>query len=494
MILIKYTDIVDFEYDIQGLIRSFFPGEQMATDKDVEADITLVTTIKENAITLELYEKDMSFEKSSCDIDINERLDMKNHLKRLVYDLLSNYTGRKLDWGTLSGIRPTKITTELVKAGYKDDEIKSIIKEQYYLSGKKADLSIDISKRELEILSAIDYENGYSLYVGIPFCPSTCSYCSFTSYPLSRYRKKVDLYIEALCKEIKFVANAFKHKKLNTVYIGGGTPTTLEPNQSDKLLKTICQSFDFSDVKEFTVEAGRPDSITEEKLKVLKENGVTRISINPQTMNEKTLKLIGRCHTIEQIYSAFKLARDNGFDNINMDFIVGLPGEEADDVRYTMEKASELNPDSVTVHSLAIKRAARMNTSKEEFAGYTYTNDNEIMDITREYARGMGMEPYYLYRQKNMTGNMENVGYSKEGKAGIYNILIMEEKQSIVAVGAGASTKMVFNGKTPSNTEYPDGKRIHRIENVKDVDCYIDRIDEMIKRKSDFLDKYMDEL
>ncbi len=482
MILIEYAGEVDFLYDIQGLVRSFFPGIDMTTEPCDMADMVLKVDIGESYIAFTLKYGETII-RNSDRIDRTDRKDTKNRLKRTLYDVLNEYTGKTLCWGTLSGIRPTKITTELLKTGKSDEEIKQYIKKEYYLSDKKADLSIRISKQELEILSGIDYKNGYSIYIGIPFCPSRCAYCSFTSYPLNIYSKKTDAYVEALIKELDFIADNYKGKTLNTIYIGGGTPTTLEPHQSDRLLKHIEERFDLSGVKEFTVEAGRPDSITKEKLEVLRRHPVTRISVNPQTMNENTLRVIGRNHTVERFYEAFSLARSCGFDNINVDLIVGLPGEGPAEIRHTMEKISELLPDSVTVHSLAIKRAARLNTSKTDFSGYTSVNNEEIMELTATYAKEMGMVPYYLYRQKNMTGNLENVGYGKPGKEGIYNILIMEEKQSIIGAGAGAATKMVFPEQT-------DGMRIQRIENVKDVDCYIDRIDEMIGRKQKFIDEY----
>ena len=379
--------------------------------------------------------------------------------------------------GTLSGIRPTKITSELLENGMSDEEAVHFMKENYYLSDIKAKESVKISRNELNILDEMDYKNGYSLYVGIPFCPSTCLYCSFTSNPLSRFRNKIDSYLDAVCKEIEFCKNAFAHKKISTIYVGGGTPTTLEPYQLEKLLGKIEECFDVRKLYEFTVEAGRPDSITREKLAVIKKHGVTRISINPQTMKDETLKIIGRHHTVEQFINAYKMAREEGFDNINMDFILGLPDENADDIRYNMKMVEELKPDSLTIHSLALKRAARLNIFKDKYKDYAFENSEEIMEITKETAKRLDLEPYYLYRQKNMTGNLENVGYARKSREGIYNILIMEEKQTILAVGAGASTKMVF----------PDGKRIERIENVKDVDLYIEKIDEMIERKNRFI-------
>ena len=329
-----------------------------------------------------------------------------------------------------------------------------------------------------EVLKNLDYENGYSLYVGIPFCPSICLYCSFSSSPIKVWEKKVEDYLTALFKEIAFLGKAYAGRKLNTVYVGGGTPTTLTAEQLDRLMTCIEQNFDFTYLQELTVEAGRPDSVTPEKLKVLKDHKVTRISVNPQTMNQKTLDLIGRRHTVEETKQAFYMAREAGHDNINMDLIVGLPGEDIEDVRHTMEELRKLDPDSITVHSLAVKRAARLKLFRDTYEEMGLRNSQEIMDLTYRYCVEQGIYPYYLYRQKNMAGNFENVGYAKVDKAGIYNILIMEEKQTILAAGAGASTKFVFAAD-----------HIERVENVKDVKQYIERIDEMIERKRSFMEK-----
>lgn len=415
---------------------------------------------------------------SFCETEGLDRKEKKNILKQELYKMVSTGLGRELPWGTLSGIRPTKIAMKLLDEGASDDEVFRYMKDVYLASDEKAQLSVDIAKREKALLDKVDYDNGYSLYIGIPFCPSTCAYCSFTSYPLGVWRKSVDRYLDALEKEIDYTAQKFYHKKLNSIYIGGGTPTTLEPYQLDRLIRKIRCSFDLKDCLEFTVEAGRPDSITREKLMALKKNGISRISVNPQTMKQETLDIIGRHHTVEDTIESFKLARELGFDNINMDLIMGLPEESIDDVKHTMEVIKELNPDNVTIHSLAIKRAARLTIFKDRYQDMQMVNTQEHMSACEKYCKEIGLEPYYLYRQKGMAGNMENVGYAKAGKAGVYNILIMEEKQTIVACGAGASTKRVWAEPNPDGTH-----RIERCENVKDVGQYIDRIDEMIERK-----------
>lgn len=483
----------NFEYDVHSLVKAFYPGEDVlicyteAEEKqehEKEAAITGIISVTfdrqddgegtDDGVAVEVLLPDGSVaagEAVAYDPAL-ERKEVKNVLKRLLYRVLREHTGQELPWGNLTGIRPTKIPMALLEAGWKNVDIADYMRSTYYTSNEKTALAIAIANREKHILKDINYKNGYSLYVGIPFCPSICLYCSFSSSPLYLWRDRVDDYLDALCREITYASEEFADKELNTVYIGGGTPTTLEPYQLERLLTKLEQSFCFDRVLEFTVEAGRPDSITREKLEVLRRHRVTRISINPQTMNQKTLDLIGRKHTVEQTKEAFALARSLGFDNINMDLIVGLPGEEKPEVEHTMQELLLLDPDSITVHSLAIKRAARLRMFRDEYKEMTFTNNREIMDMTADYAARGGQSPYYLYRQKNMAGNFENVGYSKEGKAGIYNILIMEEVQSILALGAGASTKMVWS----------DG-RIERIENVKDIKNYIERIDEMIERK-----------
>ena len=474
------VNIPSYEYDIHSLVKAFYPKAEVSVQvkEAFETDCTLKLDVKftDSHVEIQTYDNDQPMYKGDDELpDTLTRKEVKDRFKRLVYNALSEHSGKKLPWGTLTGIRPTKIPMAMLEEGASDEEIKVYMEETYYCSDEKIQLSTEIAKWEMKLLEPLDYKNGYSLYVGIPFCPSTCLYCSFTSYPLGKWEKRVDEYLDALCKELDFIAEELKDKVLDTVYIGGGTPTTLNAEQMDRLLTKIEEKFDFTHVKEFTVEAGRPDSVTREKLEAIKKHKVDRISVNPQTMKDETLKIIGRHHSVQQTIDAYKLAREVGFDNINMDLIIGLPGENKDDVSNTLNELKVLAPDSITVHSLAIKRAARLNLFKDTYEEMGLENSAEIMDLTYASCKEQGLLPYYLYRQKNMAGNFENVGYAKADKAGIYNILIMEEKQSIVAAGAGASTKMV----------YPGG-RIERIENVKDVGQYIERIDEMIQRKKDF--------
>ena len=426
------------------------------------------------------------------------RMEEKNLLKSTLYELLRGFAGYDLPWGNLTGIRPVKLAMDFLREAERSaagDGTPGVMTENascdadtsqhaasmtagrqmeqaYYVSPRKADLAVRIAQREKAILDRIRPEDGYSLYIGIPFCPSICLYCSFSSSPLKLWKDRTQDYLDALLRELDESRTCFPGKKLQTVYIGGGTPTTLEAGQLDLLLGAVRRYYDMDHVLEFTVEAGRPDSITKEKLQVLKAHGVSRISINPQTMNQKTLDLIGRRHTVQETVEAFHLARELGFDNINMDLIVGLPGEGIREVTHTMEEICRLDPDDVTVHALALKRAARLALHMDEYEKISFRVSDEIMRLCEDGCSSLSMTPYYLYRQKNMAGNFENVGFAKPGKAGLYNILIMEEAQCILACGASGSTKIV----------YGDG-RIERIENVKDVRSYLERIDEKIARK-----------
>ena len=479
MLIIK-SNKAQYEYDIHSLIKAFYPEEEVRvlTPESVIRDRTLLErpvqmslVFDEEKVLFRIGQKEYIW-----NVKLKEQTDYKNVFKRFLYTSLREETGYSLPWGNLTGIRPTKIPMAMLEEGKSEKEILSFLASQHLVSQEKAALSLEIARRERRILQPLHYEDGYSLYIGIPFCPTTCLYCSFTSFPISAWRARVADYLSALEKEIDYIAEAYRHKILDTVYIGGGTPTSLSAEELNRLLTKLKATFDFTTVQEFTVEAGRADSITEEKLRVLYRHGVDRISVNPQTMKQETLRFIGRQHTVEQVKNAFCMARSVGFDNINMDIILGLPGETEEDVRKTIEAIQAMGPDSLTVHSLAVKRASRLADWITENGISALCNTEGTMRIAEGGARGMGMAPYYLYRQKNMSGNFENVGYAKEGKYGIYNILIMEEKQTIVALGAGTVTKRV----------YGDG-RIERCDTVKDVAQYIERIEEMIERKKQLL-------
>ena len=498
-----------YEQDIRELLMSFYPGETYAHEVRDELWFYVETRLGQGEISVLIWDRDgggdggrngldqgrgedcpagtspeeegpvswkLAMARTGAS-DLSDHSATKNVVKKMFYQMLMERTGARLHWGSLTGIRPTTIALTRLEEGWSGDDIRSFMKETYMASDEKINLSLEIAAREKKLLEPLDYERGYSLYVGIPFCPTTCLYCSFTSYPISKWTGRTGLYLEALFKELEYTAGKMKGRPLDTIYFGGGTPTSLPAEDIHAILCKLEDLFDTAHALEFTVEAGRPDSITEEKLQVLRDHGITRISINPQTMNQKTLDLIGRRHTVEMVKERFWMAREMGFDNINMDLIMGLPEEDMDDVRHTLHEVKKLAPDSLTVHSLAIKRAARLNMFKEQYGDLKISNTPEMIDLSAACAREMGMEPYYLYRQKNMAGNFENVGYSLPGKACIYNILIMEEMQTIAACGAGTTTKVVF----------PSENRRERCENVKEVEQYISRIDEMIGRKEKIL-------
>ncbi|MBR1815114.1 MAG: coproporphyrinogen dehydrogenase HemZ [Lachnospiraceae bacterium] len=520
MILLK-TNVSDYDNDICSMLMAFFFGEKIVNSDEAaekiakhKADYNFNTELllelnayfdieKTNIIisettTAKKYETQISG-------DYRDRNVYRNSFKIALYRLLSEITGRKLPWGDLTGVRPTKIALKLLRSGSSyDDTIDNYIKT-YDVSRRKAELATQVATRELELIKYLDLENSYCLYVGIPFCPSRCLYCSFTSYPIAQNKDKVDKYLDRLCDEISIVADRYRDKKLVAIYIGGGTPTSLNHIQLDRLLthidevfslgdkidkscikgedidKTVGTSYDkdnwLHNLLEYTIEAGRPDSITKEKLEVMKSHHITRISINPQTMNDETLKTIGRAHTATQVEKAFFLARELGFDNINMDIIAGLVGEDLSMMEHTLDAIKKLKPDSLTIHSLAIKRAARLNEKMDEYKGEINHDMNEMLDMVSDAANNLGMSPYYLYRQKNIGGNLENVGYSSSGKECLYNVLIMEELTDIIAVGAGSSSKYVIRDDEGNVI------RIDRSENCKSIDDYIDRFDEMIGRK-----------
>ena len=422
MILIKINDMEYYD-DAVTLVKSFYPRTEVTWQECENLDLIIETQTPDfNGTKAELHE----------------------WFKLKLYKELVEQTGKTLPWGDMTGVRPSKLALQMLEANETEEAIYNFFENEHLTSRNKAELALNVAKKERSILSRINIDNGYSLYVGIPFCPTTCLYCSFTSYPLSAWKNRIDEYLDALIKELKFVSESMKGKTLNTIYFGGGTPTTLEPEKLDRLFTELRKYFDVDSTIEFTVESGRPDSITREKLMVLKKHGVTRISINPQTMNQETLDVIGRRHTVSQVVEAFKLARECGFDNINMDMILALPGEGEEEVASTLKQISELRPESLTVHSLAIKRAAALNVWREKYKDFEIKNTDVTVDMAANCARELGMEPYYMYRQKNMAGNYENVGYSIPGLECIYNVLIMEEKQTIVATGAGASSKIVF--------------------------------------------------
>lgn len=468
--ILKGHNYVD---DVVSILMMFYPNDKYIQTEEIDEGITIISALNNMTANAEVY---FDGELKANAMVIAEK-DTQREIKRVIglaiAKAVNSVVNIPLPWGILTGVRPAKLVSEAWLEGQTTDEIRATFKEKYLVSDEKLNLMIKVAEEEKKIVESGLGKVG--LYIGIPFCPTRCLYCSFTSYPLKQYSAKVDAYIDALIKEIEFSRNYFENKEIESLYIGGGTPTSLNEKQLDKLLTNVEKCFKIP--VEFTVEAGRPDTITEEKLKILKEHNVSRISINPQTLNDETLRLIGREHSVEMFLNAFEMARNTGHNHINTDIILGLPGEGEEEVINTMEGLMKLDPESITVHTLAVKRASRL---KETLDKYTMTDAlkmDRLIGISREYTEKMGMSPYYMYRQKNMVGNFENVGYCKPDNQCIYNVAIMEEKQSIIALGAGGSTKIVDNKLN----------KIERVFNVKSVDDYITRIDEMIDRKRSFI-------
>lgn len=423
-----------------------------------------------------------SCENYSFSIALERDIPIKEQIKKAVFLFLKSVTKLDLPWGTLTGIRPSKIALSLLKKGFSHEEIIEYYKRHHLTHEEKAKLCIEVAEAERTIVNR--EKDTISVYIGMPFCPTRCIYCSFASNPIGAINKLVEPYLEALKLEIEEISKYVKQKnlKIQSLYFGGGTPTSVSNEQFEKIMKEIYEGFVYNNsIEEFTVECGRPDSITFEKLNTMKNYKVDRISINPQTMNNDTLKQIGRNHSVQDVIDKFKMARNLGFDNINMDLIVGLPGENEDHMKITCNELLKLEPDSITVHAMSVKRASKLHEnliigmeverSSQKYIEYCY-------DLIRTTANELDLDPYYMYRQKNMVGNSENIGYCRRGKKGIYNIQIIEEAQTIIALGADAITKVVFH----------EENRIERFANTKDVKEYISRRDELLTKKLNLLD------
>lgn len=413
-----------------------------------------------------------AFEQNNEDVSRFSFSGDKNLLKRQLYEELREKTGKAPKWGILTGIRPVKLAGELLDSLGDMEKVQDVLEREYLLSPVKSALVTEILQYQRRLLGR-PQNNSLSTYIGIPFCPTRCLYCSFTSNQVSR--DEMVRYLEALFREIAYCGKKVKELgyPMESLYMGGGTPTTLDEGQLAALLDKIQKAFDTEPLKEYTVEAGRPDTITPAKLQVLKEYGVERISINPQTMKEETLRLIGRDHTAEEIVNAFEMARDAGFGCINTDLIAGLPEETVEDFSRSLETIIQLGAENITLHTLAVKRASRL---KEMDADYHYAREavcEDMLEYAHEALRKAGYRPYYLYRQKHTSGNTENIGFCKDDKISAYNVRIMEEAQSILALGAGGISKVYF----------PEENRLERVANVSNYEIYIDRLEEMTARK-----------
>lgn len=472
----------DYRYECFELLRAYYNTDDIKfVDEAIKDDIYIESRIEKEAsllISTVVYKNNQQVA-SDCVVNIDDMFvnikDKKKKIKTIVkHSLLKTlfkFSEKKAPWGILTGIRPTKIVHKLMDLGFSEDDILNILHNEYLIEKDKSKLLMDVCMQERKYLSA-ERSNKYSLYISIPFCPTRCVYCSFPSNSIDKFKNKTDDYVKAVISEISETAKIMQDKVLNTVYIGGGTPTSLSPKQLEEIIQAVRKYFPY-EIEEFTVEAGRPDTITLEMLKMLKINNIDRISINPQTMNDKTLQVIGRKHTSQDIVTAYNMAKSVGFASINMDLIVGLPGETVEDVENTMKQIYELKPSNLTVHTLAIKRASKLKSYLEKYPLASGSDIEKMIKITQDWAYKMGMKPYYMYRQKQMLGNFENVGYCMKDTECVYNIMIMEERQTIMALGAGGVSKVVDI----------ENNSINRVPNVKDIYQYFDRVKEMVERK-----------
>ena len=474
-----YVKNHNFHFELENLTRLFFPNEKITVIRDFsEPQPPYIYTEVSDKITISVNIG--SFNKSET--AVKKLTDDDNELvsAQLLYKLLCDFTGLTQPWGILTGVRPVKLLRRLAEESSEEQAVKKFEKD-FFVSNEKIALSRETEHNERKILELPKPES-FSLYVGIPFCPSRCSYCSFVMASIERAEKLIEPYTKLLCEEIKRTAEIANKLglRLETVYFGGGTPTTLSAEQLDTVLGTVNNSFDMSTCREFTVEAGRPDTIDIAKLFALKENKVDRISINPQTVNDEVLKTIGRKHTAQQFFDAFELARKCGFDNINTDLIAGLPTDTPESFKNSLDSIVRLNAECITVHTLCMKRASRLTTEGVTLDLQQARDAREMLAYTQNILGQNEYIPYYMYRQSRMVGNLENVGWSKKGFESLYNVYVMDETHTILACGSGGVTKLKRN-----NPDY-----LERIFNFKYPYEYIDRFDELIQRKSGIMQFY----
>ena len=471
-----YVKNHNFWFELENLTRLFFPNEKINVFKTFDSvEQPYIYTEVSDKVKIEVsinnFQESLVAEKT----DDNELTSAQ-----LLYRVLCQYSGYTQPWGVLTGVRPVKLFRRLCEE-LGEEGARNKFAYEFYVSPEKLRLAELTEKNEKKILD-LSRPESFSLYVGIPFCPSRCSYCSFVMSSVERAKKLIEPYTELLCEEIKATAQIASNLglRLETVYFGGGTPTTLNSEQLDRVLKTVTNSFDMSTCREFTVEAGRPDTIDKERLCALKENKVDRISINPQTTNDNVLREIGRKHNSEQFFNAFELARKCGFDNINTDLIAGLPSDTLDSFVNSLDSIRALSPECITVHTLCMKRASTLTNIGTTLNREDAETAGKMLEYTQKMLTSDEYIPYYMYRQSRMVGNLENVGWSKKGFESLYNVYVMDETHTILACGSGGVTKLKNN-----ETDY-----LERIFNFKYPYEYVDRFDELIERKSSILRFY----
>lgn len=471
-------NIIDhsFHYEMEKLSRIFFPDDVTVYQEKNESG-NYVTTERIKAENGDIIKVKAVFSSDvrehECFVEYCDRFDnaCEKKMAQLLFKALSEITGYTPPWGILTGVRPAKLMQKHISQNGEQAAL-DYFRNELFVSEEKSELAMTVAENEAPIIDK-SRENSFSLYVSIPFCPTRCSYCSFVSHSNEQAKKLMPEYVDKLCQEIKYTGEQIRKysMRLESVYYGGGTPTTLSAEQYKRISDAIAESFDLSTVEEYTVEAGRPDTVTDEKLKAIKDSGCTRISINPQTFNDSVLEEIGRKHTSAQTLEAMRMARSNGFDNINTDLIAGLPTDTLESFNKTLDTLLSLSPESITVHTLSKKRSSTISTDHLE------TNDAELcgrmLSSASEKLIGGGYEPYYMYRQSKCLGNFENVGWAKKGYECLYNVYMMEECHTVIAVGAGAVSKL----------KNPYGDEIKRVYNFKYPYEYINKFEEIIKRK-----------
>ncbi|MEX3624087.1 coproporphyrinogen III oxidase [Viridibacillus arvi] len=448
----------------------------------IDADHTVTTTAELHSDD-ETYKSKFVQEYTDEANEKEQNIRLKRALSHVLLDTLEKLTGIHQKWGILTGIRPTKLYHKFRKSGLTDLEIHTKLKEEFRLSDEKITLMKKIVDRQLTTIPDLDtIGNEVSIYIGIPFCPTKCAYCTFPAYAIHRKNGRVESFLDGLHIEIREMGKWLKKRdmKITSIYWGGGTPTSIEADEMDALYQTMYESFPHAEsIREVTVEAGRPDTITPAKLEVLKKWGIDRISVNPQSYTDETLKAIGRHHTVQETIDKFWLSRNMGMNNINMDLIIGLPNEGLDEFENSLVETEKMQPESLTVHTLSFKRASEMTHNKQKYKVADRETAEKMMHRAHEWTANNNYEPYYLYRQKNILGNLENVGYSKKGEESIYNIVIMEEVQTIIGLGCGASSKFV-NAETGKITQF---------HNPKDPAAYIMTFEDAIDKKLEILDE-----
>lgn len=478
--MILYTDGHPFHYEMENLCRVFFPEEQIKTvaaDEPGEPHVTtaLRETLGGSKVSCEVFLEGERFcaEELIPAQQAQEEGECERRMAVVLFDVLSRATGYRPQWGILTGVRPSKLMNRLT-GQYGAAGAQAYFQNRLLVSPEKTALAFDVAQAEKRIMDTSRPES-FSLYLSIPFCPTRCNYCSFVSHSItaSKAQKLLPRYVELLCEELAITGRIASELglRLETVYYGGGTPTTLAAEDLMRLHAAVEENFDLSTMREYTVEAGRPDTVTQERLEALKRMGVTRISINPQTFNDEVLQEIGRSHTAQCAQEAFLLARAHGFSNINMDLIAGLPKDTPASFCQTLDRTLSLDPESVTVHTLALKRSSTLVTNQQRAGDASLTGD--MLASAQAALTAAGHFPYYMYRQSRCLGNLENVGWCKKGHEGLYNIFMMEECHTVLAAGAGAVTKL----------KAPHGDRIERIFNYKYPYEYNERFEQLMQRK-----------